>query len=128
MQIEVISEPFVNKKQIKASSSSDEVLQNSATGFLQGVYPPFGTSANQTLRNDCRAAVEWVPASASVECYSTLGGIPRARVGKYPLLRRTNGAMSAETPIVSVLLPPLLLQTRPNPVICPRPLLVLWVP
>lgn len=52
LQIEGISEPFVDTKQIKASSPSDEVLQNSATGFLQGIYPPVGTSANQTLRND----------------------------------------------------------------------------
>lgn len=51
LQIEGISEPFVNTKQIQASSPSDEVLQNSATGFLQGVYPPVGASANQTLRN-----------------------------------------------------------------------------
>lgn len=52
LQIEGISEPFVNTKQIKASSPSDEVLQNSATGFLQGVYPPAGRSANQTLRDN----------------------------------------------------------------------------
>lgn len=52
LQIEGISEPFVNTKQMKASSPSDEVLQNSATGFLQGVYPPVGPSANQTLRNN----------------------------------------------------------------------------
>lgn len=52
LQIEGISEQVVNTKQIKASSPSDDVLQNSATGFLQGVYPPVGTSANQTLRNN----------------------------------------------------------------------------
>ena len=51
LQIEGISEPFVNTKQVQASSPPDEVLQNSATGFLQGVYPPVGVSANETLRN-----------------------------------------------------------------------------
>ena len=51
LQIEGISAQFVNPKQIEASSPSDAVLQNSATGFLQGVYPPVGTAANQTLRD-----------------------------------------------------------------------------
>lgn len=51
LQIAGISEPTVNTKQITASTPSDEVLQNSATGFLQGVYPPVGSSANETLRN-----------------------------------------------------------------------------
>ena len=51
LQIAGISEPTVNTKQITASTPSDEVLQNSATGFLQGVYPPVGNSANETLRN-----------------------------------------------------------------------------
>ena len=51
LQIEGISEQVVNSKQIYASSPSDAVLQNSATGFLQGVYPPAGTVANQTLRD-----------------------------------------------------------------------------
>lgn len=52
MQIAGISEQIVNTQQITASSPTDDVLQNSATGFLQGVYPPVGPSANQTLRND----------------------------------------------------------------------------
>ncbi|KAJ5517607.1 Histidine phosphatase superfamily clade-2 [Penicillium expansum] len=39
-QIEGISAEVVNPKQISASAPSDTVLQNSATGFLQGVYPP----------------------------------------------------------------------------------------
>jgi acid phosphatase len=50
-QIEGISPLIVNPKQISASSPADAVLQNSATGFLQGVYPPAGSSANQTLAN-----------------------------------------------------------------------------
>ncbi|OOQ88951.1 histidine acid phosphatase [Penicillium brasilianum] len=49
--IEGISSLIVNSKQITASSPADAVLQNSATGFLQGVYPPAGNSANQTLAN-----------------------------------------------------------------------------
>lgn len=50
-QIEGISDPIVNAKQINASAPSDAVLQNSATGFLQGVYPPASTAANTTLGN-----------------------------------------------------------------------------
>ncbi|KXG51476.1 ATPase, AAA-type, core [Penicillium griseofulvum] len=50
-QIEGISADIVNPKQISASAPSDAVLQNSATGFLQGVYPPVGKVASQTLGN-----------------------------------------------------------------------------
>lgn len=50
-QIEGISPLIVQASQISASSPADTVLQNSATGFLQGVYPPAGSSANQTLAN-----------------------------------------------------------------------------
>ncbi|PYI07800.1 phosphoglycerate mutase-like protein [Aspergillus sclerotiicarbonarius CBS 121057] len=49
LQIQGISEDIVKLSQISASSPSDNVLQNSATGFLQGVYPPVGASANETL-------------------------------------------------------------------------------
>jgi acid phosphatase len=49
--IQGISEEVVNLNQISASAPSDNVLQNSATGFLQGVYPPVGTAASQTLGN-----------------------------------------------------------------------------
>lgn len=55
LQIAGISEPTVNTKQIIASTPSDEVLQNSATGFLQGVYPPVGNTANETPRNSTTA-------------------------------------------------------------------------
>lgn len=51
-QIEGISDAIVNAEQISASAPSDAVLQNSATGFLQGVYPPAGSVASQTLGND----------------------------------------------------------------------------
>ncbi|KAJ5575513.1 hypothetical protein N7535_002439 [Penicillium sp. DV-2018c] len=50
-QIEGISADVVNPKQISASAPSDAVLQNSATGFLQGIYPPVGKVASQTLAN-----------------------------------------------------------------------------
>lgn len=50
-QIEGISHTIVNAQQINASSPFDAVLQNSATGFLQGVYPPAGSVASQTLGN-----------------------------------------------------------------------------
>ncbi|RHZ70004.1 hypothetical protein CDV55_100505 [Aspergillus turcosus] len=49
--IQGISEEIVNLNQISASAPSDNVLQNSATGFLQGVYPPVGSVASQTLGN-----------------------------------------------------------------------------
>ncbi|KAJ5318156.1 hypothetical protein PENANT_c052G02116 [Penicillium antarcticum] len=48
-QIEGINPEIVSSKQISATAPSDAVLQNSATGFLQGVYPPVGTVASQTL-------------------------------------------------------------------------------
>lgn len=51
LQIVGISEQVVNQKQITVSAPSDAVLQNSATGFLQGVYPPVGSSASETLRD-----------------------------------------------------------------------------
>lgn len=50
-QIEGISDVIVNAQQISASAPSDAVLQNSATGFLQGVYPPAAKAASQTLGN-----------------------------------------------------------------------------
>ncbi|KAJ5765230.1 hypothetical protein N7520_004789 [Penicillium odoratum] len=50
-QIEGISDPIVSAKQVNASAPSDAVLQNSATGFLQGVYPPASKLANTTLGN-----------------------------------------------------------------------------
>ncbi|KAA8644916.1 hypothetical protein EYZ11_005296 [Aspergillus tanneri] len=49
--IEGISDTVVNLKQITATVPSDTVLQNSGIGFLQGLYPPVGKAANQTLAN-----------------------------------------------------------------------------
>ncbi|KAE8377159.1 histidine phosphatase superfamily [Aspergillus bertholletiae] len=51
LQIEGISTDVVNLQQVSAAAPSDVVLQNSATGFLQGVYPPVGASASQKLAN-----------------------------------------------------------------------------
>ncbi|KAF7586243.1 hypothetical protein BBP40_009212 [Aspergillus hancockii] len=51
LQISGISPQIVNLKQLTASSPSDAVLQNSGVAFLQGVYPPVGSSANETLAN-----------------------------------------------------------------------------
>jgi acid phosphatase len=51
LQISGISPQIVNLKQLTASSPLDAVLQNSGVAFLQGVYPPVGTSANETLAN-----------------------------------------------------------------------------
>lgn len=43
---------LVKQSQITVSSPADTVLQNSATGFLQGFYPPVGEAlGSQTLRN-----------------------------------------------------------------------------
>ncbi|KAL4995439.1 histidine phosphatase superfamily [Aspergillus recurvatus] len=49
--IDGISEFVVNLTQLTASAPADAVLQNSATGFLQGVYPPVGSLSSQTLAN-----------------------------------------------------------------------------
>ncbi|KAI5254579.1 phosphoglycerate mutase-like protein [Aureobasidium subglaciale] len=47
-----INSDIVKQSQISASAPADTVLQNSATGFLQGLYPPVGISlGTQTLRN-----------------------------------------------------------------------------
>jgi len=47
-----INSDIVKQSQIAASAPSDDVLQNSATGFLQGLYPPVGNAlGTQTLRN-----------------------------------------------------------------------------
>lgn len=51
LHILAIDPAIVNAKQLKASAPSDEVLQNSATGFLQGLYPPAGNTATSTLRD-----------------------------------------------------------------------------
>lgn len=43
---------LVKQSQIIASAPTDTVLQNSAMGFLQGLYPPVGTDlGSNTLRN-----------------------------------------------------------------------------
>jgi hypothetical protein len=50
-QIPGIQQDIVALSQLSVSAPSDSVLQNSATGWLQGLYPPVGSSANNTLRN-----------------------------------------------------------------------------
>ncbi|KAL6234898.1 hypothetical protein BDW75DRAFT_211194 [Aspergillus navahoensis] len=50
-QIDGISESVVNLSQLTASAPADAVLQNSATGFLQGIYPPVGSMSSQKLAN-----------------------------------------------------------------------------
>ncbi|KAF1346483.1 histidine phosphatase superfamily [Delphinella strobiligena] len=51
-QIHGISPDTVVQAQVAASAPSDTVLQNSAAGFLQGLYPPVGdVLGSQTLRN-----------------------------------------------------------------------------
>ncbi|KAL3458941.1 histidine phosphatase superfamily [Aspergillus heterothallicus] len=49
--IDGISEQIVDLSQLTASAPADAVLQNSATGFLQGVYPPVGSVSSQELAN-----------------------------------------------------------------------------
>lgn len=47
-----ISSPTVDNSQITVLAPADDpVLQNSAAGFLQGLYPPLGSSSSQTLAN-----------------------------------------------------------------------------
>ena len=47
-----INTDLVKESQITASAPVDTVIQNSAQGFLQGLYPPVGqTLGSETLRN-----------------------------------------------------------------------------
>lgn len=51
-KIHGINTDVVKQAQISVSAPADTVLQNSATGFLQGLYPPVGnTLGTQTLAN-----------------------------------------------------------------------------
>lgn len=50
-KIQGIDPKIVKAGQLTASAPEDEVLQNSATAFFQGLYPPAGDSAKITLRN-----------------------------------------------------------------------------
>lgn len=51
-KINGINSDVVKQSQIAISAPDDTVLQNSATGFLQGLYPPVGGAmGSQTLRN-----------------------------------------------------------------------------
>lgn len=50
-QIAGISDTVFKPKQVTASAPSDAVLQNSGTGFMQGVYPPVGSMSGQRLSN-----------------------------------------------------------------------------
>lgn len=51
-QIHGLNTDIVKQSQITASAPVDTVLQNSAMGFLQGLYPPVGsTLGSSTLRN-----------------------------------------------------------------------------
>ncbi|KAK8199671.1 histidine phosphatase superfamily [Phyllosticta capitalensis] len=52
VKIHGLNSDIVKQSQIDVSAPSDDVLQNSAMGFLQGLYPPVGSSsATETLRN-----------------------------------------------------------------------------
>lgn len=50
-QIQGISTDLVKLSQLNVSAPADNVLQNSAAGWLQGLYPPAGQAAIQTLSN-----------------------------------------------------------------------------
>lgn len=50
-QILGIQSETVKLSQLAVSAPLDNVLQNSAVGWLQGLYPPVGGASNQTLRN-----------------------------------------------------------------------------
>lgn len=51
-RIHGLNSDLVKESQITASAPSDVVLQNSAQGFLQGLYPPVGQQlGSNTLRN-----------------------------------------------------------------------------
>jgi hypothetical protein len=46
-----ISPDLVKNSQLNVQAPVDTVLQNSAAGFLQGLYPPVGDKSAQTLAN-----------------------------------------------------------------------------
>lgn len=50
-QISGISSNLVHLSQLNVSAPIDNVIQNSAAGWLQGLYPPAGQTASQTLSN-----------------------------------------------------------------------------
>jgi hypothetical protein len=51
-RINGVNSDIVKQSQISVSAPDDTVLQNSALGFLQGLYPPVGTAlGTTTLRN-----------------------------------------------------------------------------
>lgn len=50
-QIDGISSSVVDLAQVTASAPQDTVIQISGQAFLQGLYPPIGRTANETLRN-----------------------------------------------------------------------------
>ncbi len=50
-RISGVNADIVRQAQIAVSAPVDNVLQNSAGGFLQGLYPPAGDAGAQTLRN-----------------------------------------------------------------------------
>lgn len=52
LKINGINSDLVKQSQIAVSAPDDTVLQNSAMGFLQGLYPPVGEQlGSETLRN-----------------------------------------------------------------------------
>lgn len=50
-QIYKVNSDIVKNSQITAQAAVDTVLENSAMGFLQGLYPPVGSESAQTLAN-----------------------------------------------------------------------------
>lgn len=50
-QIDGISPKIVNLAQVTASGPQDNVILASGQAFLQGLYPPVGATAGETLRN-----------------------------------------------------------------------------
>lgn len=50
-QIDGINTDIVSLAQVTASAPQDDVIENSGEGFLQGLYPPVGSVATETLRN-----------------------------------------------------------------------------
>ncbi|GME22912.1 Histidine phosphatase superfamily clade-2 [Neofusicoccum parvum] len=52
LRVSGLNTDIVKQSQLSVTAPSDTVLQNSATGFLQGLYPPVGSDVStQTLRN-----------------------------------------------------------------------------
>lgn len=123
-KVQGMSSDIVNEGQISVSAPLDNVLQNSAMGFVQGLYPPVGSSeSTSALRNGTKVSapmdgyqlipVEIVSTGSGSEDNSWLqsaSGCGAATISSNnyflssqynDLLRSTSGFYSDLTPVIN---------------------------